>query len=183
MHESDHRLSLLGQVSAELARAGVPYALIGAAALAVHGVSRSTHDLDLLAVDPACLRPDRWAALQRSGVGVDVRRGDLEDPLAGVVRFSVQGERPVDLVLGKAPWQAAALARARTGHLAGVDLPVLAAPDLVLLKLFAGGPQDAWDIVQLLAAGTAGGIVAEVEDRLDQLPPSCADLWRRIRGA
>ena len=32
---------------------GVPFALVGAAALALRGVSRSTADIDLLAVDGA----------------------------------------------------------------------------------------------------------------------------------
>jgi hypothetical protein len=39
MHERDHRLTLLGRVRSALAEAGVPHALIGAAALALYGVS------------------------------------------------------------------------------------------------------------------------------------------------
>jgi hypothetical protein len=182
MHDRDHRLSLLGLVSSELARAGISHALIGAAALALHGVSRSTHDLDLLAVEQSCLDPDSWAPLSLSGIAVEVRKGDLDDPLAGVVRFTGPAERPVDLVVGKARWQAAALARAERKIFADVDLPVLRAADLILAKLYAGGPQDAWDIAQLLAAGQGERLGAEVEEHIGELPTAAVDLWRRLRS-
>jgi hypothetical protein len=48
----------------------------------------------------------------------------------------------------------------------------------VLLKLYAGGAQDAWDIAQLLDASPA--IEAQVEASLVELPAECARLWRQI---
>ena len=64
-------------------------------------------------------------------------------------------------------------------------MPVLRPSDLALLKLYAGGPQDAWDIEQLLAGADRGALIAEVESRLADLPPRATALWRRIheRGA
>ena len=53
--------------------------------------------------------------------------------------------------------------------------------DLMLLKLFAGGPQDAWDIDQLLDVVPAA--VPEVEASLAALPADCRSLWRRILEA
>ena len=88
MHERDHRLTLLGRVRSALAEAGVPHALIGAAALALYGVSRSTYDIDLLATERSCLDQAFWAPLSASGAVLEVRKGDLDDPLAGVVRFT-----------------------------------------------------------------------------------------------
>jgi hypothetical protein len=180
VHVGDHRLTLLGRVHSLLARAGVPHALIGAAALALHGVSRSTHDIDLLATDPSCLIPDLWASLESAEV--EIRKGGLDDPLAGVVRFTAPGDSPVDLVVGKARWQAAALTRAENRCFADVELPVLRAADLILLKLYAGGPQDAWDIVQLLAASDEQRLSAEIESHLGALPAPAVSLWRRIHG-
>jgi hypothetical protein len=180
MHARGDRLSLLARVVAVLERAGVPHALIGAAALAAHGVSRSTVDLDLLVAQTACLDPRLWAGLQGEGVAVEVRRGDADDPLAGVVRFSAANDRPVDLVIGRAAWQRAALARAKTGWAAGATLPILRAADLILLKLFAGGPQDAWDIDQLLAASDLPALVAEIEPHLSELPATAAALWKKL---
>ena len=183
MHASGDRLSLLGRVVSALENASVPHALIGAAAMAAHGVSRATVDLDVLVVALACLDPGPWSALRAQGVAVDLRRGDDSDPLAGVVRFAAPGERPVDLVVGKATWQRSALVRAEPGRFAGVDLPILRAADLILLKLYAGGPQDRWDITQLLAAGDHGALVEEIELRLPELPSEAVTVWKSLRSS
>jgi hypothetical protein len=39
---------------------GIKHALIGAGAMAAHGVSRSTQDVDFLVVDASVLEPVRW---------------------------------------------------------------------------------------------------------------------------
>lgn len=170
-------MKLLFSVAAVLGREGISYALIGAGALARHGVARSTVAWDLLVVEPACLERERWSALARDGIDVSPRRGDASDPLAGVVRFEGPGEGPVDLVIGKLGWQRDILLRAEPMGIAGKTLPVVQAPDLILLKLYAGGPQDAWDITQLLAGGVSR---EDVERELDKLPPKSRALWRRL---
>jgi predicted nucleotidyltransferase len=53
-------VSLLARVSGALQAAGIPYALIGASALTIHGVNRSTIDVDLFVLDPACLDRHLW---------------------------------------------------------------------------------------------------------------------------
>jgi len=177
MHDRDHRLSLLGPVAAVLRHTRIPHALIGAAAMAAHGVARSTVDQDLLVLDPRCLEPALWADLRASGVRIEIRRGDAEDPLAGVVRFEAEGELPVDLVVGKSSWQIPILEG--TEQRAG-EIPVVTAAHLILLKLYAGGPQDAWDIQQLLATAERPRLVAEVERELGRLPAEPRALWQRI---
>jgi hypothetical protein len=62
-------------------------------------------------------------------------------------------------------------------------LPVISPADLILLKLYAGGSQDGWDIEQLLAGDSRLALVEEVEARLDRLPAECRRLWARIVGA
>jgi hypothetical protein len=182
LHRGAHRLSLLERVTAHLTARSIRFAVIGAAALAVHGVTRGTRDLDLFALARECLDPVTWAPLDGTGITVRVRRGDADDPLAGVVRFTAAGEGPVDLVVGKSPWQTAIAERARPALVAGVRLPVARASDVVLLKLYGGGPQDAWDVEQLLAAGDRAALIAEVDAALVSLPTHCRDLWRRITG-
>jgi hypothetical protein len=175
-------LGLLDDVSSQLGGRGVPHALIGAGALAVHGVSRSTFGLDLLVTDRAVLSPAFWAPLAARGDGVDVRAGDDDDPLAGVVRLSRAGSRAVDVVVGRSAWQAEAILRAGPCRLGAVPIPVAAPADLILLKLYAGGPQDAWDVEQLLALLDRPALVAAVEEQLSRLPTHAAALWRRING-
>jgi hypothetical protein len=180
LHQGADRLSLIERVAIHLAERQIPFAVIGAAALAVHGVSRATRDLDLLTLAPECLDSATWEFLEADGVTVRVRRGDADDPLAGVVRFTAPGEGPVDLVVGKNPWQAAILSRVRRARVAGVDLPVARASDIVLLKLYAGGPQDAWDVEQLLGTGGRAALIAEVEAAIAMLPAESRELWNRI---
>ncbi len=177
-------MSLLGRVSAALQAAGIPYTLIGSSALAIYGVNRSTLGVvDLLGTAPECLDRSMWDSLGDEGIGVEVRKGDFDDPLAGVVRFTASGESPVDLVIGRSAWQGKLIARTGTAHFAGVELSVLTASDLILLKLYAGGPQDAWDIQQILAGPERDSLVAGVERELSELPRESSVLWRRILEA
>jgi hypothetical protein len=159
---------------------GVPHALIGAAAMAGLGVVRASDDLDLLVTEGAVLEAPFWSPLARSRMDVDVRRGDDADPLAGVVRISRPGGTPVDVVVGKRPWQRDAIGRARPIRLGSAEVPLVGAADLVLLKLYAGGPQDAADVRLILSAVDGDAIRAEVEARVPALPRECIDLWRRI---
>jgi hypothetical protein len=175
-------LGLLDDVAQELSSRGVAHALIGAGALAFHGVSRSTFDLDLLVTDRAVLEASFWVRLTGQGIGLDLRIGEGDDPLAGVIRLSRPRSRSVDVVVGRAAWQSEALARATPRALGAVPVPVVTSPDLVLLKLFAGGPQDAWDVEQLLALPDRTELVQEVENRLHRLPSHAAELWRKILG-
>src|SRR5438552_7153180 len=97
-----------------------------------------------------CLEPTSWSALTAASVDVQIRRGAADDPLAGVVRFRAPDETPIDLVVGRSAWQASVLSRAVETEIESVRVLVARAADLILLKLYAGGPQDAWDIEQLL---------------------------------
>jgi hypothetical protein len=169
-------MSLVEEIRAILDAAGIRHALVGALALSAYGVNRATLDLDLFTADASCLKPDLWADLRSRGVDVEVRKGDSTDPLAGVVRFEVPDESPIDVVVGKFVWQARILDRAEP---IGGNLVVRAA-DLVLLKLYAGGLQDAWDVQQLLARPFREELLREVESRLSDLPKRCQDLWKKI---
>jgi predicted nucleotidyltransferase len=173
--------SLVARVASALEARGVPYAMIGAAALAAHGIARSTFDIDLFttAVDP--LDPDFWT---HPAIGTDVhvavRRGEDDDPLSGVVGFSADGQRDVDLVVGRWKWQAEVVARATEVEFAGMSVPVVQAADLVLLKLYAGGSQDCWDVEQLLAGAPRAALIAVVNERVGALPPEARRLWTRL---
>jgi hypothetical protein len=159
---------------------GTSFALVGAAALAVHGVPRSTRDLDLLTVDVRCLDAEYWRSIGAGAIEVSVRRGDAADPLAGVTRLRPVTGAPVDVVVGRSAWQRAVIERAQPATIDDVVVPVAQAADLALLKLFAGGPQDLWDIAQLLSGDDAGAIAADVEGRLSSLPADCARLWTQV---
>jgi hypothetical protein len=173
---------LVAHVVALLQANGVPYAVFGAAALAAHGVARSTFDIDLFTTSTSVLSEAFWSGgLSIAAVSVDIRAGGADDPLRGVVRIEAEGQRSVDVIVGRHIWQGEAVSRAMRLSIAGVDQPVLTAPDLILFKLYAGGPQDCWDIEQLLAGSDGRAIMATVDERLPALPSDARQLWQRLR--
>jgi hypothetical protein len=121
------------------------------------------------------------------GVTVEIRRGDETDPLGGIVRIlgrtALGMTAVIDVIVGRSPWQDDILRRATPRSIEGVDVPIATRGDVVVLKLFAGGPQDAWDIEQLLAVGDRTAIVRHVESSLPRLPPQARALWARIVGS
>jgi hypothetical protein len=170
---------ILGWVARLLAGEQVRFAMIGAVAMAAHGVSRSTLDIDLLTTDARVLDQTLWHAAQ--GASIDIRRGDADDPLLGVVRVRRDDERQVDVIVGRHDWQTAIVDGARPVDIEGESIPVADAAGLILLKLYAGGSQDVWDIRELLAAGDASALARSVDARITPLPPRALDLWRQLR--
>lgn len=184
---------LMARVIRRLTERGIAHRLIGASALAVHGVARSTHDVDLLATDPAALDRTVWEGVTPPGFTVDVRRGDDTDPLLGIVRIEEEidddrdWETPplgVDIVLVRGAWAARMTSSAGpVARFGEVEVQSVDAADLVLLKLYAGGPRDGWDVAALLEAlgPGRGQVVARVDAAVGELPRRCARTWRRIR--
>lgn len=172
-------MTLLNRVVDLLTSHQIPHALIGAAALAARGIARSTYDIDLLTADPRVLDRDLWTALVDGGATVDIRRGDQDDPLGGVVRAEARVDRPVDIILGKQQWQRRAVERAET---LPDGPPVVTAADLILLKLYAGGRQDLWDVRELLRLPGADQLIAQVSAELTDHGQSMQELWTRARG-
>jgi len=148
----------------------------------VHGVSRSTVDVDLLTVDPRSLEAELWASVADDRVTLRILKGDFDDPLAGSVRFSAPGERMVDVVVGRHRWQAEIVEGAEPVTIGDLELPVVGPAGLILLKLYAGGPKDAWDIRSLLESHEqSASIQAEVDEAVTRLTPEGRRLWDRIR--
>lgn len=90
--------------------------------MAAHGVSRSTFDTNLFTVDPTVLVEGMWQALVQHGFAIDIRRGDDDDPLLGVVRC-IHEEHAIDLVVGRAAWQREVIARAVPTHVPSATFP------------------------------------------------------------
>ena len=126
------------------------YALIGGVAVSAWGVPRATHDLDfalaLGSTDPVTLSRHLQA---------DFQMGDPDDPLRGVFRTNVSSEGwsiPVQLVLLPSKWTSVIFQdRIESLEVFGCMVPIVSWQSLILLKLYAGGPQDLVDAQQILA--------------------------------
>jgi hypothetical protein len=170
---------LARRVAGFLEMNAIDYALIGATAVGRYGVTRATMDIDFFVVDAGVLKRDLWTPLGGS-VQVDCRPGDFEDSLRGLVRLLDDQGGIVDVVVGKWKWQAGVVERSEPSTIWGRSVPIVRAADLILLKLYAGGGKDAWDITQLLAV-LDSSVIAEVEEHLSDLQPDARSLWQRIR--
>lgn len=159
-----------------LERAGVRYCVIGGIALAAHGHARYTADVDLLTMDRRVLDEAFWKSAKRA---VDIRVGDADDPLGGVVRWP--STTPHDLLLGRGYAMQLAVDTALRDDV--LDAPVATALALVLLKLEAGGPYDRNDIVALAEAQRTLGTYDwrdEIAAHLPHLSASARAAWERV---
>jgi len=173
-------MNLLKLVSGILQEQGIEFVVIGASALAIHGVSRSTIDIDLMTIDPLALKSTLWTGLDAHGITTEIRHGDGDDPLRGVVRFECPNQRPIDLIVGHGGWQARIFERPEMAVIEGFELPIVGKVDLILLKLFAGGPQDQWDISRLLSTDGSDSLRRTIEQKLLDLPPALRSVWSRV---
>lgn len=126
------------------------FALIGGFAVAAWGVPRATHDLDF-AVATGSADPHAAAAF----LGGRYAAGDPDDPLQGVIHLSVEQDHasvPLQLVVFPPSFADMIFRHVERLPVMGRIVPVVSWQVLILLKLYAGGPQDRLDARQILKA-------------------------------
>lgn len=156
----------------------VRFCVIGGVALAVHGVARYTADVDLVTMDRVVLDAGFWHGTPAG----EIRRGDADDPIGGLVRWP--GPPPHDLLVGRGHAAQLAVDTAVPSDPLGCSVATPLA--LTLLKLEAGGPQDCWDVVSLIQAHRALGCAAWVDEVAAHLPRLSAEArasWARVAPA
>lgn len=160
-----------------------PHALIGGRAMAARGYPRFTIDVDLLTSDHRVLVAKTWSELARDGAEIDIRRGDHEDPLAGVVHLLLADGTDVDIVVAKWKWEADLIDRAESMSIGGVAIRVPRTGDLILLKLAAGGFIDLQDARALMSLGDVATVIHDVEAHVSEVRPDVRALWSDLRAA
>ncbi len=159
---------------------GADFALIGGHALAARGYPRFTVDVDLMTTAAWILDEDPWATLYAAGASVERRRGDIDDPLAGVVHVLLPDGTDIDIVLAKWQWEADVITRAEPMHLRpDLVIRVPLSSDLILLKLSAGGSLDLRDAATLLS-GDRERLIDEVEAKLRKVRPDVQRQWQDV---
>jgi hypothetical protein len=119
------------------------YGLIGGFAVAAWGAPRATDDIDFVLVTGSADTAKLAAVL-----GGQYRPGSDDDPLRGVFTTSVTvgaNTVPIQLVLLPARWTDIISDRLQVLSVFGCSIPVVSWVVLLLLKLYAGGPQDLID--------------------------------------
>ena len=99
------------------------------------------------------LRSTRLTHRRLQHIGGRYQAGEPDDPLRGVVVVSIEVEHePISLQLVCFPSLLTELAfrHVETLSVLGCSVPVVSWPVLIILKLYAGGPQDLLDVHQIL---------------------------------
>ena len=153
----ERSLAAAQRVAALLATDGVEHAVIGAAALAVHGFVRATRDLDLaVMVSPSPRLAALAGAMGREGLEVTLSMPGADDELGGVITVTGPGFDPVQVVNFYNPPRPPPLLVREAIDAAAPDpvlgLPVVTVAHLVALKLATGAFRDEVDVGDLLDA-------------------------------
>jgi hypothetical protein len=135
----------------------VEYLVVGAHALAAHGLIRATKDLDVLVRPSAENAPRVFAALAAFGAPLqDLTVQDLQTPglifQIGVTPVRIDVITVIDGVEFEAAWRSRATAR-----LGGVEVPVLSRHHLIVNKSKVGRKQDLADVEWLERNGGEDG--------------------------
>ncbi len=173
-------MNVLEVVARFLESIGAPYALIGARAVGARGYPRMTLDYDFLTADDRVLNPEVWRPLEQTGVSADPRKGDYDDPIAGVVHLDFADGGEADVLLARWKWELEVIQRAEPIDVGGIVVPVPLTSDLILLKLVAGGPIDLQDVVALVETDRRRWI-PEVDEKIGQVQPDVSAAWLRIK--
>lgn len=141
------------EISGILKRHRIDAVVIGATALAAYRYVRQTEDLDLgVNADVPQLRAV-VQSLREAGFTADLREPDVSDPLGGVI--DVTGPFGLVQIISYAHRFPAVIEDAiRSATLVvreGSPLRLVPIPQLIALKLYAGGYKSKADIVELLA--------------------------------
>ena len=148
----------LDAIRAELARDGIEYAICGGIAMAVHGFTRATEDIDLL------IRPEDWPRVKTAAArlgfkfeahpmsfsngAMEIRRISKIDPGDGDVLM-------LDLLLltpaNEGVWKGRQLLEWR-----GEPVWVVSREGLIVLKRFRSSDQDLVDIRKLEGSDETG---------------------------
>lgn len=141
---------LLLDVAALLQREQVAYAVIGAVAAAVHGAVRASLDADAVLSLSTLSARGLEQVFVATGLQTQLRLGDAEDPIPGLLALTDAFGNRVDLLLGLRGLEPSAFARAIEVPFQGQSLRFIGREDFVAMKLFAGGPLDIADAQQVL---------------------------------
>lgn len=142
----------LADALAWLGREGCPGAVIGGLAVALRGQPRMTVDVDVMIAADVNHALGLVAGLEQSpfeplftGVDEVVRRAFIL-PLRHR-RTKVR----LDVAIGMSGFEQRALERAQLVTVGGLEVPVVAVEDLLVMKALAGRPQDEQDILGIVA--------------------------------
>lgn len=132
----------------------IPYAVIGAMAASVHGLVRASMDADAVLALTIQQTPTLEREFKAAGFQTELRRGDPDDPISGILSLADTYSNRVDLLVGIRGLDPAAFSRTVELLFHGTPLRVIGLEDFIAMKIFAGGPQDLADVCAAIGAAS-----------------------------
>lgn len=137
------------------------YALIGGMAVSAWGVIRATKDVDFL----LCLANQNSALrefekiLKKHKIKFSTHKGAFNDPIGLLLNLQIpiaKEKVSIQLIVATKDWEeefSKATVKVKVG---AINIPVIKAEELIIMKMIAGGPVDIYDVKQLLKANKNG---------------------------
>jgi len=127
----------------------VEYLLVGAYAVAAHGLPRATGDIDLWIRPSTTNAQCVWRALERFGAPLQgISAGDLEIPelvvQVGLAPRRIDLMTSIDGVGFESAWRERVMISVE-----GIEVPTISRDNLIANKRAAGRPQDLADVARL----------------------------------
>lgn len=143
---------LLLDVLDVLTEMDVPCALVGALAVSYYGIPRSTSDADaaIWLDGTGKSRQDVAAAIRARGFFTELRQGEIDDPILGVILVKDIYQNRADLLLGIRGMDPDTPHRCVSSSLLDSSVRIVGIEDLIAMKVSAGGPQDLKDVRGIL---------------------------------
>jgi predicted nucleotidyltransferase len=128
-----------------LTRENIDYLIIGAFALAMHGLVRASSDVDALLYVSYSRLAEISRIFEAADFEVAIKRGDDDDPILSMLVLSDKYGNRVELLGGLRGLDPKAFSRAIEVPFHGVKLRVASREDFIAMKCFAGSAQDLAD--------------------------------------
>ena len=130
----------------------IGYAVIGALAASLHGAVRASMDADV--VLGADMRKARGLEedFRAAGFQTQLTRGDVDDPIPGMLRIADAYARQVALSFGLRGLELQSFSRVVEVFFQGRTVKFIGREDFVAMKAFAGGSLDLRDAARAISA-------------------------------
>ena len=121
----------------------VSYAVIGALAAGFYGVVRASLDADaVISLKDAGKNLNSFIAELKTHFHVSHQRGDLEDPIGGVIKVTDRFHNQVDLIISIRGMKEDVFSRLVKTKFKDGYLQLIGIEDFIAMKIFAGSPKD-----------------------------------------
>jgi hypothetical protein len=172
---------LLLDVIEFLNKRNIAYAIIGAFAASFYGVIRASLDADAVI---SILTPQDTADfclnLKSLGLNAVYRKGDGEDPIAGVINIEDHFLNRVDLLMGIRGMKQETFFRCQEAQFMGVSIKIVSIEDFIALKIFAGSPKDIGDVMGVMAVSGEKIDSNSLKEITSQFGPGCLQKLQSI---